>query len=217
VRLSNDKAQTASSDWKVPLLERLFFDHDCEVHIVLLWLSNYLKGSQDRIDVPKVSFGCGDLSYSIRAEGRLFGRPHNKALRKIPLNTPTKATNSTQVVRETTVQTKEAFENVSATTAEAGKLLRDSYSTAVKSAEEYNAKVMEFARTNTQTNLEFVQKLSNAKSPTELLELWTNHSRRQFEALAQQARELLSLAQKTMLTTTERVQTDVNKTYSQRP
>jgi phasin len=115
------------------------------------------------------------------------------------------------------VQTKEAFENVSAATAEAGKLLRDSYSTAVKSAEEYNAKVIEFARTNTQTNLEFVQKLSNAKSPTELLEAWTTHSRRQFEALAQQARELLSLAQKTMLTTTERVQTDVNKTYSQRP
>src|SRR4029450_6019521 len=133
------------------------------------------------------------------------------------MNTPTKATNGTQVVRETTVQTKEAFENVSAATAEAGKLLRDSYSTAVKSAEEYNAKVMEFARTNTQTNLEFVQKLSNAKSPTELLELSTNHSRRQFEALAQQARELLSLAQKTMLTTTERVQTDVNKTFSQRP
>jgi phasin len=133
------------------------------------------------------------------------------------MNTPTKATNGTQVVRETTAQTKEAFENVSAATAEAGKLLRDSYSTAVKSAEEYNAKVMEFARTNTQTNLEFVQKLSNAKSPTELLELSTNHSRRQFEALAQQARELLSLAQKTMLTTTERVQTDVNKTYSQRP
>jgi hypothetical protein len=78
VRLSNDKAQTASSDWKVPLLERLFFDHDCEVHVVLLWLSNYLKGSQDRIDVPKVSFGCGDLSYSIRAEGRLTAQQSPK-------------------------------------------------------------------------------------------------------------------------------------------
>jgi phasin len=139
------------------------------------------------------------------------------------MNTPTKATtkptglpgNGAQVVRETTAQTKEAFEKLSAATVEAGNLLRDSYSTAVKSGEEYNAKVMEFARTNTQTNLEFMQKLSNAKSPTELLELSTNHSRRQFEALAQQARELLSLAQKTMLTTTERVQTDVNKTYSQ--
>ena len=141
------------------------------------------------------------------------------------MNTPTKATtkptgspgNGTQVVRETTAQTKEAFENVSAATAQAGNLLRDTYSTAVTRAEEYNAKVIEFARTNTQTNLEFVQKLSNAKSPTELLEAWTNHSRRQFETLAEQARELLSIAQKTMLTATERVQTDVNKTYSQRP
>jgi phasin len=141
------------------------------------------------------------------------------------MNTPTKATtkpaglpgNGTQVVRETTAHTKEAFENVSAATAEAGNLLRDTYSTAVTRSQEYNAKVIEFARTNTQTNLEFLQNLSNAKSPTELLEAWTNHSRRQFETLAEQARELLSLAQKTMLTTTERVQTHVNKTYSQRP
>ena len=126
------------------------------------------------------------------------------------MNTPTKVTMPT-------AQTKEAFENVSAATAQAGNLLRDTYSTAVTRAEEYNAKVIEFARTNTQTNLEFVQKLSNAKSPTELLEAWTSQSRRQFETLAEQARELLSIAQKTMLTATERVQTDVNKTYSQRP
>src|SRR5512132_3221127 len=161
----------------------------------------------------------------MRAEGRLFGGPHNKALRKTHMNTPTKATtkptgspgNGTQVVRETTAQTKEAFENVSAATAEAGNLLRDTYSTAVARSQEYNAKVIEFARTNTQTNREFVQQLSNAKSPTELLEAWTKHSRRQCETLAEQARDLPSIAQRTMLTGTERVQTDVSKTYSQRP
>jgi phasin len=129
--------------------------------------------------------------------------------------------NVTQVLRETTektaAQAKEAFEDVSAATAAAGNLVRDTYSTAARSAQEYNAKVIEFAQTNTQTNLEFVQKLSNVKSPTEFLELSTNHSRKQFETLAEQARELLSLAQKTMLTATERAQADVNKTYSQRP
>jgi hypothetical protein len=77
--------------------------------------------------------------------------------------------------------------------------------------------VIEFAQTNTQTNLEFVQKLSNVKSPTEFLEFSTNHSRKQFETLAEQARQLLSLAQKTVLTPSERAQADVNKTYSQRP
>jgi phasin len=129
--------------------------------------------------------------------------------------------NVTQVLRETTektaAQAKEAFEDVSAATAAAGNLVRDTYSTAARSAQEYNAKVIEFAQTNTQTNLEFVQKLSNVKSPTEFLELSTNHSRKQFETLAEQARELLSLAQKTMLTATERTQADVNKAYSQRP
>jgi phasin len=129
--------------------------------------------------------------------------------------------NVTQVLRETTektaAQAKEAFEDVSAATTAAGNLVRDTYSTAAKSAQEYNAKVIEFAQTNTQTNLEFVQKLSNVKSPTEFLELSTNHSRKQLETLAEQARELLSLAQKTMLTATERAQADVNKAYSQRP
>jgi hypothetical protein len=71
--------------------------------------------------------------------------------------------NVTQVLRETTektaAQAKEAFEDVSAATAAAGNLVRDTYSTAARSAQEYNAKVIEFAQTNTQTNLEFVQKL----------------------------------------------------------
>lgn len=140
----------------------------------------------------------------------------NKAAIKSPA-----AGNVTQVLRETTEQTsaqaKEAFADVSAATAAAGNLVQDTYSTAVRKAQEYNAKVIEFAQTNTQTNLEFVQKLSNVKSPTEFLELSTNHSRKQFETLAEQARELVSLAQRTVLTATERAQADVNKTYSQRP
>ena len=138
---------------------------------------------------------------------------------KPAMKSPGVSGNVTQVLRETTektaAQAKETFEDVSAATAAAGNLVRDTYSTAARSAQEYNAKVIEFAQTNTQTNLEFVKKLSNVKSPTEFLELSTNHSRKQFETLAEQARELLSLAQKTMLTATERA--DVNKTYSQRP
>ena len=139
---------------------------------------------------------------------------------KAAIKSPGVPGNVTQALRETTektsAQAKEAFENVSAATAAAGNLVQDTYSTAVRSAQEYNAKVIEFAQTNTQTNLEFVQKLSNVKSPTEFLELSTNHSRKQFETLAEQARDLLSLAQKTVLTATERAQADVNKTYSQR-
>src|SRR5262245_22502119 len=140
----------------------------------------------------------------------------NKPAIKSP-GVPGNVTQLRETTEKTAAQAKEVFEDVSAATAAAGNLVRDTYSTAARSAQEYNAKVIEFAQTNTQTNLDFVQKLSNVKSPTEFLELSTNHSRKQFETLAEQARELLSLAQKTMLTATERAQADVNKTYSQRP
>ncbi|MGA9201251.1 MAG: hypothetical protein WBZ67_12190, partial [Pseudolabrys sp.] len=48
-------------------------------------------------------------------------------------------------------QVKESFEKMSATTAEATALIKDSYSTAVKGAQEYNTKFIEFAQNNTKT------------------------------------------------------------------
>jgi phasin len=113
-------------------------------------------------------------------------------------------------------QAKETFEKMSAATAEATTLMKDSYSTAVKRAQDYNAKIIEFTQTNTQATFEFVQKLSGVKTPSEFFELSTDHSRRQFEALSEQARELAMLAQKVALATAEPLKTDITKAYSQR-
>jgi len=113
-------------------------------------------------------------------------------------------------------QTKQAFEKMTAATAEATTMMKDSYSTAVRHIQDYNTKFIEFAQTNTEAALTFVQQLSSVKSPTEFFELSTNHSRKQFENLTEQAKELAMLAQKAMSATAERVQTDVSKAYSQR-
>ena len=130
-------------------------------------------------------------------------------------------TDATQAIRETAetghAQAKAAFANASVAAADATTLMKDSYSRTVKGAQEYHTKVIEFSQANTKAAFDFAQELVGVKSPSEFFELSTNHSRWQFETLAEQARELLSLAQKAMLTTTERVQADVNKTYSQRP
>jgi phasin len=127
--------------------------------------------------------------------------------------------NGAQVIREAaeagSAQTKQAFEKMSAATADATKLMRDGYSTAVRGAQDYNAKFMEFAQTNTEAAFEFVQQLSSVKSPTEFFELSTSHSRKQFETLAEQARQLTTLAQKVALAAAQRVDTDV-KAYNQR-
>ena len=128
--------------------------------------------------------------------------------------------NEGQLLREAvetgSAQTKQAFEKMSAATADATALMKDSYATAIRRAQDYNAKFVEFAQTNTEAALEFVQQLSSVKSPTEFFELSTNHSRKQFETLTEQARELATLAQKAVSATAERVEAGVNKAYSQR-
>ena len=131
-------------------------------------------------------------------------------------NTTTKSVgspgNGGQVLREAaetaSAQTNQAFEKINAATADAATLMKDSYSTAVRHTQNYSAKFVEFAQANTEATFEFLHQLSSVKSPTEFLELSTSHSRKQFETLTEQARELTTLAQKVMSATAERVQTD---------
>ncbi|MFZ0195086.1 MAG: phasin family protein, partial [Pseudolabrys sp.] len=81
-------------------------------------------------------------------------------------------------------------------------------------AQDYSAKVVEFARANTEAAVEFVQKLSSVKSPSEFFELSTNHSRKQFEILTEQTRELTALAQEVALAATEPLKAGAMKAFS---
>ncbi len=110
-------------------------------------------------------------------------------------------------------QGNEAFEKMSVGTAEATALIKNSYSTAVKGAQDYNTKVIEFANANTETA--FAQKLFGVKSPVDFIELSTEHSHKQFETLTEQTKELAALAQKVTLTTAEPLKTGVTKVFSQ--
>jgi phasin len=97
-----------------------------------------------------------------------------------------------------TAQAKEAFEKVTAATAETADLVKNSV---VKAAQNYNNKVIEFGQTNTKVGIEFVQKLSGAKSPSDFIELWTGQPRRQLETLIEQTKELIAMVQKVTLVT----------------
>ena len=54
------------------------------------------------------------------------------------------------------------------------------------------------------------------KSPSDFIELSTEHSRKQFETLTEQTKELAALAQKVTLATAEPLKTGVTKAFSQR-
>ena len=112
-------------------------------------------------------------------------------------------------------QAKEAFEKMSAATGEAATLIKNSYSTAIKGAQDYNNKVLEFAQTNTEAAFGFAQKLSDVKSPSDFIELSTEHSRKQYETLTEQTKELAALAQRVTLATAEPLRTGVSKAFSQ--
>jgi phasin len=126
---------------------------------------------------------------------------------------------ATQAFRATaengSAHAREAFEKMSSGTAEAAALIKNSYSTAVKGAQDYNTKLIEFAQTNTESAFAFAQKLFGVKSPSDFIELSTEHSHKQFETLTEQTKELAALAQKVTLATVEPLKTGVTKAFSQ--
>ena len=126
---------------------------------------------------------------------------------------------ATQAFREVaengSAQVKAAFANASTAAADAATLMKDSYSRTIKGAQEYNTKVIEFAQANTKAAFDFAQELAGVKSPSEFFELSTNHSRKQFEKLTEQTKELATLAQKVTVATAEPVKAGVTKAFNQ--
>ena len=113
-----------------------------------------------------------------------------------------------------TAQAKEAYGKVSAATAEATDLIRKSCSTAVEGARAYNDKLLAFAQANSKVAFDFSHKLLGVKSPSEFMQLSSEHARKQFEILTDQTKELAALAQQVTLVTTEPLKTGVTKTFT---
>ena len=93
-------------------------------------------------------------------------------------------------------QARDTYQKAKVTTEKATDRLKDAYTTAAKGTTDYNLKVIEIARTNTNTALDNANELLGAKSPSEFVELSSAHARKQFEAITAQTKELTELAQK---------------------
>jgi phasin len=102
-----------------------------------------------------------------------------------------------------TEQSTQAFERIAAATSGAAESFRDCCTNAVKGAQDYHNRVLAFAQTNANHSFELAQKLLRAKSPSEFFEVSADHNRRQWEVIAEQARQLGELAQNAALASTE--------------
>ena len=87
------------------------------------------------------------------------------------------------------------------------------FTIASKGASEYSAKLMEIMKANTTANLDFAQELFGVKSPSEAMELLTAHTRKQFEAVSSQAKELAELGQKVASETAEPIKANASKLF----
>src|SRR5262249_32366089 len=76
-------------------------------------------------------------------------------------------------------QPKEAFERATAASGDAAEAVRDSCTKAVKGLQDYQNRLMEFTQTNVNRSFELAQRLLAVKSPTEFIEISSDHMRRQ--------------------------------------
>jgi len=108
-------------------------------------------------------------------------------------------------------QAKENYEKMQAAGDAMTGILDQTYSAAVKGVADYNYKLIEMARANSNSALEFACGLIAMKSLPEMVELSTEQTRKQFELVAEQSKELWALAQKMATETAEPLKTGVTK------
>jgi len=130
----------------------------------------------------------------------------------------TTAIKSDEAFRETAekgvAQVKDTYEKAKVATEQATDILKDTYATAAKGATEYNLKIIEIARTNTNSAFEHAQQLLGVKSPSEFVELSTAHARKQFDTMIAQTKELTELAQKVTTEVTQPVKAGVAMVFN---
>jgi phasin len=89
------------------------------------------------------------------------------------------------------------FEQKGKATAEkSAQAVEQSYSATADNMRNYSIKMIDMAQANTEAVFEFARKLASAKSPSDFAEVWTAHTRKQFEMLNEQTKELTALGQK---------------------
>jgi phasin len=119
------------------------------------------------------------------------------------------------IAEKSIAQAKTGYEKMKSAAEETTTVLEDTYAKASKGTTEYNLKLIEAARANTNAAFDFASELCAAKSLSDVVELSTAHARKHFEALTAQSKELAALAQKIATETAEPIKEGVGKVFKQ--
>ncbi len=118
-----------------------------------------------------------------------------------------------ELAEKSVAQAKQGYEKMKAATEEATEVMEATYATASKGAADYGMQLIEAFRTNANANFDFARDLFAVKSLSEAIELSTAHTRKQFEVVTAQTKDLTALAQKVTTETTEPFKAGINKAF----
>jgi phasin len=118
-----------------------------------------------------------------------------------------------ELAEKSVTQAKDHWEKMKAATEEATDMIEDSCATASRGAADYQLKVIEAARANTNATFDYAGQLLGAKSLSEAVEISTAHLRKQFDVLNAQSKELAALAQKVASDTAEPIKESVSSAF----
>ena len=117
------------------------------------------------------------------------------------------AAEATSVMREFAekglAQAKDNYAKMKTAAEQATSIMETTYANASKGAADYGLKVVEMARVNSNAAFDFATELMGARTLAQAVEITTAHTRKQFEQITEQAKELTSLAQKVATQTAE--------------
>src|SRR5262249_24768531 len=112
-------------------------------------------------------------------------------------------------------QAKTGYEKMKSAAEETTTVLEDTYSKASKGTTDFNLKLIEAARANTNAAFDFAAELCAAKSLSDVVELSTAQVRKHFERVTAETKELSALAQKVATEAVEPIKEGVGKVFKQ--
>jgi phasin len=118
-----------------------------------------------------------------------------------------------EIAEKSVSQAKETYERMKSAAEEATDVIEDTFATATKGVSDYGLKLIEVARENTNSAFDFATRLMTVKSLSEMVELSTTHTRKQYEAATAQSKELAAIAQKVAVDTAEPVKESFGKVF----
>jgi phasin len=107
----------------------------------------------------------------------------------------------------------EAFEKGKAAAEQATQAMEQTCSVTAENIRAFNVKMINMAHANADAAFDFAHHIATAKTPSDLIELWTAHARKQFEMLSEQIKELTALGQKMAGESTEPLARSVNQVF----